>query len=254
MYLAPEPVKELEDWFANVLRASVPSSVYIIITFKEDEEIEAVPYDYIKIIYTGVSTNVLINYTEQYFNFKVVYSCHLPATLLPHRRCLALAEKGRLALWEKTPPRPAQAYPLLLKSEKLAKAKDCNCGPVYVQEWQAYNRIQGILVPTGDPCEGAGEPNALLPTPIDYITPLPNAPNEYYLVTNPTYDKDSPITNGSNQPYDYNPADGTWAINPGYDPSKPTEWGNLPFILQSFIKDLQINVIDKRVEELLWKN
>lgn len=253
MYLAPEPVKELEDWFLSILRPAFDESVFVIITYKEDEELEPVPYDYIKIIFTGVSTNVLEKYSEQYFNFKLVYSCHLPATLMPHRRVLALLEKGRKALWEKIPPRPAQAYPLLLKAEKIIKSKNCECGPAYSQEWQAYNRVQGILVPFGDPCQGEGEPNSVIPNPNDYITPLPNDPDNYYVRPNPNYDPNSPITNGTNQPYIYDPNTGTWTINPNYNPCLPTTWGNLPFILSKFIKSVSIIVKDKASNTTLYE-
>ena len=238
MYLSPEPVKILEDWFLSQLRIAFDQSVYVLIAYKEEEDSEAVPYDYVRIIYTGLSTNVLKDYSDQYFNFRRLYSSHTPSTLLPHRRSLAMLEKGRLALWEKLPPVPAQAYPLLLKSERLAKSSDCNCGPVYVQEWQAYNRLTNILIPNADPCMGAGEPGAIIPPPSGYITPLPQDPLIYYIAPNPTYDPEQPESNGFNQPYNW--VNNGWVINPGYDPDLPTNWGNIPFILDKFVKSLQV--------------
>lgn len=246
VYLAPEPIKELEDWFLATLRASFPENVFVIITHKAEEEYEAVPYDFIKIVYTGLINNSNTTYFEQQFGFRIVYSCHLPSTLLVHRRALALLEKGRLALWQKTPPRPADALPLLLKSEKLAKSSDCNCGPVYVQDWAVYNRVSNILVPNADPCQGANEPGSLIPAPIDYITPLND---EYYVAVNPGYNPALPITNGINQPYLF--IDGAWVLNPDYDPNFETTWGNLPFILLPFVKKLSVTVKNS-ADQLLW--
>ena len=248
VYLSPDPVKDLEDWFLAVLRAEFPENVYVLIGFKEDEEIEAVPYDYVRIIYAGLTTSDHTSYIEQHFLFKIIYSCHLPATMLPHRRSLALMEKGRLALWQKIPPRPADSLPLLLKSEKLAKSKDCSCGPVYVQNWQAYNRVSNVLVPIGDPCQGANEPNVLVPNPSDYVTPFNT---EYYIGINPNYDLTKPLTNGFNQPHLY--LNGQWGLNPGHSALKPTVWGNLPFILLRFINQLDISVSTQQ-SELLWKS
>jgi hypothetical protein len=247
IYLAPNPVKDLEDWFLAILRAAFPETVYVLIGYKEDEELESVPYDYIRIIYTGLTTNNNNTYIEQQFGFRIVYSCHLPATMLPHRRSLALMEKGRLALWQKIPPRPADSLPILLKSEKLAKSKDCSCGPVYTQDWQAYNRVSNILVPVGDPCQGANELDVLVPNPTDYVTPFNK---DFYTGVNSDYDPSKPLSNGFNQPYIW--VDGQWVINPDYDPNKETIWGNLPFILLQFIKRIDISVSTQQ-SELLWQ-
>jgi hypothetical protein len=249
VYLAPEPIRELEDWFLVQLRAAFPETVYVLIGYKEDEDYEPVPYDYVKIIYTGLNNSDHSSHIEQKFTFKIVYSCHLPATLLPHRRSLALMEKGRLALWQKIPPRPSDSLPLLLKSERLAKTKECGCGPVYVQEWSAYNRVSNILVPIADPCQGANEPGAVIPNPSDYVTPLNDA---YYIGVNPGFNPNEPISNGFNQPYLYGP--NGWVINPDYDPNLETVWGNLPFILSLFIKTLTISVQDQKTNNNLWVN
>lgn len=247
IYLSPNPVKDLEDWLLALLRAEFPETVYVLIGYKEDEDYEAVPYDYIRIMYTGLTTSDNNTYIEQRYGFRVVYSCHLPSTMLPHRRSLALMEKGRLALWQKIPPRPADSLPILLKSEKLAKSKDCNCGPIYVQDWQAYNRVSNILVPVGDPCQGANEPNVLIPNTADYVTPFDK---DRYTSINPDYDPSKPLTNGFNQPYTF--VNGQWVINPDYDSNKDTVWGNLPFILLLFIKSLNI-AVSNQDSQLLWQ-
>ena len=240
VYLAPNPVKDLEDWFLNILRAEFPESVYVLIGYKDDEEGDPVPYDYVRVIYTGLTTSDNSNYIEQRFGFKIIYSCHLPATMLPHRRSLALMEKGRVALWQKIPPRPADTLPLLLKSEKLVKSKDCDCGPAYSQEWQAYNRVSNILVPIGNPCVGAGEPDIYIPNPLDLVTPLDD---EFYIKINPNFETCSltqPIGNGTNQPYNW--INNTWVKNSAYNRKLPTVWGCLPFILERFIKSFEVSV------------
>lgn len=237
VYLAPEPVKDLEDWLLSVLRATFPETVYVLIGYKDDEEQEAVPYDYVRIVYTGLSTNDSTTTLEQRFGFRIIYSCHLPATMLPHRRSLALMEKGRKAIWQKTPPRPADALPALLKSEKLAKNKDCGCGPVYTQDWLFYNKASNTLVPIADPCLGANEPGSQIPAPEDYVTPLTD---NWYIGINPDYDPQEPISNGFNQPYNW--VNGEWVLNPDYDPQIGTVWGNIPFIILPFIKSLKLSV------------
>jgi hypothetical protein len=247
-YLAPEPVKNLEDWLLMQLRAAFPETVYVLIGYKEDEEFEPVPYDYVRIIYTGLTLSEGSVYREQRFGFKIVYSCHLPATMLPHRRALALLEKGRLALWEKIPPRPADALPALLKSEKLAKSKDCGCGPIYTQDWVFYNKISNTLVPYGDPCEGANEPGAVIPNPLDYVTPLDK---DWYIGVNPGFDNTKDLCNGFNQPYLF--VNGTWVINPDYNARLETTWCNLPFILYGFIKSISIKV-SSTDNQLLWQD
>lgn len=248
IYLAPEPIKELEDWFLKILRATFDESVYVLIGYREDEDYEAVPYDYIRIVYTGLTTAENSNYIEQKIGFRVIYSCHLPATLLPHRRTLALLEKGRLALWQKLPPRPADSYPILLKAEKIAKPKDCNCGPIYTQDWSIYNRVSNVLVPFGDPCVGANEPDIYIPAPLDYVTPFNDT---YYIAVNPGYNPSEPITNGFNQPYNF--INGQWVLNPDYNPNLETVYGNLPFLLLLFIKPIRISVSTKQ-NLSLWKN
>jgi hypothetical protein len=246
-YLAPEPVKDLEDWLLGLLRDIFPETVYVLIGYKEDEEQEAVPYDYVRIVYLGCSTNDSTTTIEQRFNFRVIYSCHLPATMLPHRRSLALLEAGRKAIWQKVPPRPADALPALLKSEKLAKIKDCGCGPVYTQDWCFYNKTSNVLTPIADPCLGANEPGSYIPSPEDYITPLTD---DWYVGVNSNYDPNLPASGAFNQPYVW--IDGEWIINPDYDPLQKTVWGNQPFVLIAFIKQIKIEV--KTGLERLWNN
>ena len=240
VYLAPTIVQDLEDWFLTTLRPVYPNSTYIIIGHNPDEEIDAVPYDFVKIVYSGLTTSVNKDYIDQSFNFKLIYASTLPATLLPHRRSLAMAEKGRLTLWEQTPPRPADAYKLLLKSEKLASNKTCSCGPVYIQEWVAYNRLTNILQPYAEPCQGANEPDSILRDPIDYVSPI-----DCYWYTTPNNDFDSnlPLSNGENQPWLW--IDNQWATNHNYNPNLPTIWGNIPFLAMRFITDLQVNIYNK---------
>jgi hypothetical protein len=85
---------------------------------------------------------------------------------------------------------------------------------------------------------GAGEPNAVIPLPSSYITPLPQDPTVYYIAPNPYYGPGQLESNGFNQPYNW--VNNDWVLNPEYNPALPTNWGNIPFILDKFIKSLQV--------------
>jgi hypothetical protein len=262
VFTSGEPVKAIEDWLLGILRAAFPKEVYVIIGFKVDEELEPVPYDRVMIIYSGMNYRHYEKYNRNDFGFQIVYTSHLASTMLPHRRALAMLEKGREALIEKTPVGLLNPLPLQLKSEALGKnKKGCDCGPSYVQNWQISNEVSTAIIPNFDPC--FGEPNSTIPAPVDYVTPIDT---QYYSGVNPIYIITNVITNG-NTTYIWDGAN--WILNPNYNPNLPTtnprfywdpttgQWipypyldhnfpdsyGNLPFLPFAFIKNIGLDVV-----------
>jgi hypothetical protein len=263
-FLSSTPVKDLEDWFLAKLRLAFPKEVYTLIGHEADQEFEPVPYDFVRVIYTGMTNRKLTGFVENRYSFQVVYSSHLPNSLLPHRRALAMLELGRETLFEQRPVGLLNAFPLQLESERLGKAKKgCDCGPVYVQNWNAYNKVQSEIIPSADPC--FGEKDSLIPLPTDYISPINN---QYYQGINPKFNVNLPISNGNltNQfptwtlipnatPPFNNPRfywdNGEWVIYPNFDPNLPETYGNLPFIPFKFIKSISGTILDYKTGFIL---
>ena len=103
VFTSGELVKAIEDWLLGILRAAFSREVYVIVSFKVDEELEPVPYDRVMIIYSGMGYRHYEKYNRNDFGFQIVYTSHIASTMLPHRRALAMLEKGRDALIEQTP-------------------------------------------------------------------------------------------------------------------------------------------------------
>lgn len=262
-FTSDNPVRDLEDFFLRIIRTEFPKEVYVLIGYKLDEEHDATPYDFVRIIFTGMTVRHFTGYNENNFNFQIVYSSHLPATMLPHRRTLAMLEKGRKILNGKLPPSLLNPLPLLLQSEKLGRVKkECECLPPYLQNWSVAQRVNADIIAPMDACHN--EPNTLLLAPLDYITPIDQ---NYYSGTNSTYVIANPINNGNTQYIfdgtnfvlnpSYNPSlpttnpilyydttTGMWVLYPYYDKNLPTSYGNLPFIPYAFLKQIGLTVSD----------
>jgi hypothetical protein len=213
-------------------------------------------------------------YVENNFGFQIVYSSNLPNTILPHRRALAMLELGRKTLSDLIPVGLLNPFPLQLESEKLGKSKKgCNCGPVYIQNWNVYNKVASEIIANPDPC--FGEINATIPTPVDYISPINS---QYYQAPNTGYNPLLPISNGNTQyiwngtdwilnlnfnplnfipnpRWYYDAATGTWIEYPYFDSTRAETYdGNIPFTVKTFIKNFGLFVYDKPTDQLLWSD
>jgi hypothetical protein len=236
------PVRDLEDWFIEKLKTSFIDfqQVFITLGYEGAEESELVPLSHIVIKYLSYTSNdTTASVFRQGFVFEIQYQAHGPAGLNPHHDALAMAEKGRLALWQQIPPRPSNAFPLKLKSEKILKAKDCKCKPGFSQIWECLNEVPRTIAVFPDACQGAGEPDSTIRTPLDSITPF-NA--EWYYATNSLYDASLESSSGTNQPWVQDTVTSPWVVNPTFDINFPVKWGNIPVILKPYFKKLNLGV------------
>jgi hypothetical protein len=235
IYLAPTPVRDLEVWFYSLLREKFETSVFILFGY-EDEAFT--PESHILISYQGYSSNDSESKVlRQGFTFSISYYSHGPAGINPHHDSLAMLEKGRLALWQKIPPRPSNSFPLKLKSERREKPEDCSCKPYYTQTWECTNEVPRVTVVYSDPCQGANEPNSVLQPPVDIITPFNN---EWYYAYNPDYDNTLPETTGVNQPWVKDTVTTAWVANPDFDPLLAPQWGNTVVIIKPYFRGLNL--------------
>lgn len=242
-YIAPEPIKNLEDWFLSEIRPLFTQEVYVVLGYIHSDEIEVTPYDLVRVVYSGTSNRTYATHFETSFNFTIYFAVALPYEINPHRQSLAMLEKVRNHLWQKIPPFIADAYPLVLHDEKPIKyaKNDIGLRPGYSQTWSLTTRTIKDVIPAGDPCQGAGEPGSLIPYPTDYLNGVDDI---WYVAPNESFIQLNPIINGTNQPYFYDLLSGMWIKNPSYDQSKPTVWGNLPFILLRYVKSFIVEIND----------
>lgn len=246
-YLSETPVADLESWFSQILKLAFPEKIFFVLG--PSTESELIPESHIRINYKSYSSNSSAKETvlRQSFDFEISYYSSGPSDLHPHHDALAMMEKGRFSLWQKTPPRPANSGPLILRSEKLNEPpENCGCKFSYSQIWSCSNLVnQEIVDFPFDPCISAGEPNVLIPVPIDFIKAFNS---DWYYCLNSKYDSLQPFSIGENQPWTIDTS-GTAepARNPNFNDQKPTIWGNIPIILCSYFKKLQLVITPEEI-------
>jgi hypothetical protein len=237
-YLAPTPVQDLEAWFHTILRAALPPEVFIILGPKSSDS--AVPGSHVRINYESYYSTDTTTMVKEGFVFTVSYYSNGVSNHNPHHPALKLLELGRRALWQQIPPRPADAFPLQLRGEKIIPPeKGCGCLTAYQQTWRALNEITLTRAIYADPCEGASEPGSVLPAPNDSITPFDD---HWYYLLNHDYDPQAPETQGTNQPWVKDTLTGAWVVNPSFVPRLPVRWGNIPVILAPYVKTIALAV------------
>jgi hypothetical protein len=236
-YLSPTPVRDLENWFLGKLKLALPSDVYLVLGPEDNSAL--VPESHVRIEYTGYSSSAGTTSIRQSFNFRLTFRSAGPSDLNPHHDALTLMEAARFALWEQLPPRPATASYLILQSEKsLAPETGCGCKPGYEQNWSASGIASNEIRPSFDPCVDEGEPDAVIPQPLDFITPFNE---DWYYCLNPEYDSNLPLTIGENEPWNFNDiATEKPVANPLFNPDKPPKWGNRPVIICPYFKKLNL--------------
>lgn len=231
IYLHPQPVRDLENWFYGLLRPVLDPAIFI--SFGQETEEQFVPETHVRIAYKEWYSSL----TKYGYRFQLEFHSSGVANLNPHHDSLSLLELSRFTLWQKIPPRPGAAAPLLLESEgQLKPRKGCGCKPGYYQVWQAWSNLPQEVLPGFDPCVDAGEPGSVIPLPLDYISPF-NL--DWYYGLNPDYNNLLPNTVGSNAP---------WILgdppiaNANFDPNKLTIWGNTQVILFPYFKKINLNI------------
>jgi hypothetical protein len=239
IYLGPAPVRALENWFYERLRAILPDEVFIVLGPKSLEPTALIPQSHVRIAYEAYYSNDSTTSITQGFVFTLTYNVSGASNgLNPHHPALDLMELCRKALWQQVPPVPANAFPLQLKSEKeVPGEKACGCKVAYQQTWRALNTIQLQTALDADPCRSAAEPGSVLGFAPEAIAPFND---KWYYVLNPKYDNTKAQSLGVNQPWLQDTVTSQWVVNPVYKPSEPVQWGNVPVILRPYFSALTL--------------